>query len=35
MPVEKRTPIPVSEAIKRIVNENIIMDITNVNYLKA
>ncbi|MCD8827066.1 gephyrin-like molybdotransferase Glp [Staphylococcus gallinarum] len=41
MPVEKRTPIPVSEAIKRIVNENIIMDITNVklseslNYILA
>lgn len=41
MPVEKRTPIPVSEAIKRIVNENIIMDITYVklseslNYILA
>lgn len=41
MPVEKRTPIPVSEAIKRIVNENIIMDIITVklseslNYILA
>ncbi|MCG7338267.1 molybdopterin molybdotransferase MoeA [Staphylococcus sp. ACRSN] len=35
MPVEKRTPIPVREAIERIVNEDIIMDIKTVDLTES
>ncbi|RIP37463.1 molybdopterin molybdenumtransferase MoeA [Staphylococcus gallinarum] len=35
MSVEKRTPISVHEALKRIINENIVMDITSVKLTES